>query len=71
MKRTNIVIDEDLVKKGLELTGIKTQKDLVNYALRQLVRRESQKEILNLKGKVHWEGNLDGMRESRFRHDPC
>lgn len=66
MKRTNIVLDEQLVGKGLRLTGLETQRALVDYALRELVRRKEQKGILKLKGKVHWEGDLDEMRANRF-----
>ncbi len=65
MKRTNIVIDEKLIKAGLKATGIKTRRALVDYALRDLLRRESQKRILELKGKVHWEGDLSSMRKGR------
>jgi Arc/MetJ family transcription regulator len=65
MKRTNIVIDEKLIKEGLKATGLKTRKALVDYALRDLLRRESQKKILELKGKVHWEGTLSSMRKGR------
>ena len=66
MKRTNIVLDEELIEKGLKVTGIKTRRALVDHALRELLRRESQKMILQLRGKVHWEGNLDEMRQMRF-----
>jgi len=65
MKRTNIVIDEKLIKEGLKATGLKTRRALVDYALSDLLRRESQKRILELKGKVHWEGNLSSMRKGR------
>ena len=64
-KRTNIVLDEDLVQAGLKATGLKTRKDLVNYALEDLLRRESQKNILELRGKIHWKGDLSGMRQGR------
>ena len=64
-KRTNIIIDEELVEAGMKATGIKTRRALVDYALRDLLRRESQKKILELKGKVHWEGNLTSMRQER------
>ena len=64
-KRTNIVIDEKLVKAGLKATGLKTQRALVDYALRELLRRESQKDILELRGKVQWEGSLTAMRQGR------
>lgn len=65
MKRTNIVMDEKLIKEGMKTTGIKTCRALVDYALRDLLRRESQKRILELKGKVHWEGDLSSMRKGR------
>jgi len=65
-KRTNIVLDEKLIEKGLKVTGIKTRRELVDHALLELLRRESQKKILQLRGKVHWEGNLDEMRQMRF-----
>ena len=64
-KRANIVIDEELVEAGLKVTGLKTRRALVDYALRDLLRRESQKKILELKGKIHWEGNLASMRQGR------
>jgi Arc/MetJ family transcription regulator len=67
MKRTNILLDEDLVKAGLKATGLKTRRALVDFALRDLLRRESQKRILRLKGKVHWEGDLGSMRRGRGR----
>ena len=65
MKRTNIVIDEKLIKAGLKATGMKTRRALVDHALRDLLRRESQKKLLELKGKVHWEGDLSSMRKGR------
>jgi Arc/MetJ family transcription regulator len=66
MKRTNIIIDEALLRKGMALTGLTTQKSLVDYALRELVRRKEQKQILRFKGKVRWEGDLSEMRANRF-----
>ena len=64
-KRTNIVVDEDLVEAGLNATGLKTRKELVDFALRDLLRRESQKKILELKGTIHWEGDLSQIRKGR------
>lgn len=65
MKRTNIVLDDSLVSRGLKLTGLKTRRDLVHHALQQLVRRESQKGLLKLKGRVDWDGDLSEMRRMR------
>jgi Arc/MetJ family transcription regulator len=51
MKRTTIVIDEKVIKDGLKATGLKTCGALVEYALRDLLHRESPKRILELKEK--------------------
>lgn len=64
--RTNVVLDDELVKQAQELTGIKTKKDVIHEALRLLVRITAQEKLHELRGKVKWEGNLDEMRESRF-----
>lgn len=62
--RTNIVIDKALMEEALTLTGQSTRRELVHFALQELVRRARQKELLSLKGKVEWEGNLDDSRET-------
>ncbi|RLB28708.1 MAG: type II toxin-antitoxin system VapB family antitoxin [Deltaproteobacteria bacterium] len=67
MKRTNIVLDEKLVDKCMKATGIKTQKALIDHALRELLRHESQTKILELKGKVNWEGDVGQLRRGRNR----
>ena len=66
MKRTNIVLDERLIDKGLRLTGLKTQRELIDYALKELVRRKEQKSLLKLRGKFKWEGDLNNMRTSKY-----
>lgn len=48
------------------MTGLRTKRELVDLALRELVRKENQKTILSLEGTIRWEGNLDEMRQSRF-----
>ncbi|MGB9497853.1 MAG: type II toxin-antitoxin system VapB family antitoxin [Dissulfuribacterales bacterium] len=65
MGRTNVVLDDELVDKCRKATGIKTRRALIDYALRELLRRESQLKILELKGKVHWDGDLDASRRGR------
>ena len=64
--RTNVVIDEKIMKKAQNYTGLKTKKEVINYALQELIKRKERKEILKLAGKLHWEGDLDEMREGRF-----
>ncbi len=65
MLRTNIEIDEKLVSEGLKLTHLKTKKDLVNYALKELVSKKKRKKLIEMRGKVEWTGNLSEMRKSR------
>ena len=65
MKRTNVVLDDKLVEDCMKATGMRTQKALIDHALRELLRHGNQTKILKLKGKVHWDGNLDEWREVR------
>lgn len=65
MSRTNIDIDDKLIQEGLKATNLRTKKDLVNYALEELVKKARRKRILKLEGKVRWEGDLRRMRASR------
>jgi Arc/MetJ family transcription regulator len=60
--RTNIVIDDELMAKALEATGLETKKDVVEQGLKLLVKRKQQQSIRSLRGKVKWEGDLDEMR---------
>ena len=66
MSRTNIELDDRFLKEGLKLTHLKTKKELVNYALQELVKRLKRKKILEMEGKVKWEGSLEEMRTSRL-----
>lgn len=63
--RTNIVIDKKLVDAGLKATGLRTRRELVDYALRELLRHKQQKKLLELKGAVAWQGDLNEMRAGR------
>ncbi len=65
MGRTNINIDDRLLKEGLKLTHLKTKKELVNYALGDLIKKIKRKGILKHEGKIQWEGDLNEMRGSR------
>lgn len=65
MLRTNIELDRELVSEAMKLTQINTKKELVNYALKELVRKIKRKNLLHLEGKVKWEGNLYDTRKGR------
>jgi len=65
MHRTNIELDEKLVSEAKRLTRLKTKKQVVHYALRELVIKARRKELLKLGGRAKWEGDLEQMRKSR------
>ena len=63
--RTNIVIDDKLMRDTLSATGLKTKREAVEAALRTLLRVSKQGEIRRLRGKLDWQGDLDAMRSDR------
>lgn len=60
--RTNIEIDEDLIKKAMKVSGLKTKKAAVEAGLKLIVSLNFQEQIKQYRGKLKWEGNLDLMR---------
>ena len=65
MARTNIVIDDRLIREARKLTGLKTKRELVNRALEVLVRTEARKGILRYRGSGIWKGDLNASRRNR------
>ncbi len=63
--RTNIEIDDKLMKDTLKITGLKTKREAVELALKELLRLYRQTDLRQLKGKFHWEGDLEEMRTDR------
>ena len=65
--RTNIDIDDGLMREAMRTSGAATKKAAVEAGLRLLVRTFSQGAIRKLQGKVRWEGNLNQSRLGRIR----
>ncbi|HLH16173.1 MAG TPA: type II toxin-antitoxin system VapB family antitoxin [Bryobacteraceae bacterium] len=63
--RTNIVIDDRLMRETLRATGLKTKREAVEMGLRSLLRLSRQGEGRSLRGKLRWQGDLDAMRSDR------
>ena len=63
--RTTIFLDDNLLKRAQQLTGIRTKRELIDVALRTLVHLYEQPSARNLRGQLHWEGDLDGSRRDR------
>jgi Arc/MetJ family transcription regulator len=63
--RTNIEIDDDLMRQAMRRSGAATKKAAVEEALQLLVKTHEQTSIRRWRGKVQWEGNLKQLRRSR------
>lgn len=56
---TNLAIDDNLLQEALSISGLKTKKDTVNYALKEFINRRKQLEILTLFGKLEPDADYD------------
>jgi len=65
MSRTNIELDDTLVRKARKLTRLKTKRAIVDHALDLLVRSESRKGILRYYGTGVWTGEGKASRRNR------
>ena len=63
--RTNIEIDDRLMKDTLKVTGLKTKREVVDLALKELLRLKKQMGFKKLRGKIDWQGDLEEMRLDR------
>jgi Arc/MetJ family transcription regulator len=63
--RTNIEIDDALMREAMEAAGMTTKKATVEAGLRLLIATGAQAGIRQLRGRVKWEGNLDVSRQGR------
>lgn len=64
--RTNVVLDDKLVERAQQLTGIRTKREVIHVALKNLVHLQEQAETRQLRGKLHWEGDLAELRQGRI-----
>ena len=65
--RTNIVIDNSLMRQAMKATGLSTKNAVVEEGLRMLIKVKGQEGIRRLRGKIEWEGDLDAIREGRTK----
>jgi len=63
--RTNIVIDDKLMAEALKASGAKTKKEAVELGLKTLLQLSRQSQVRRLRGRVRWEGDLEGMRTDK------
>jgi len=60
--RTNVVIDDMLMRDAMKASWLKTKREAVELGLQTLVRLKRQQQIKTLRGKVQWQGNLERLR---------
>jgi Arc/MetJ family transcription regulator len=65
MVRTNIEIDDKLLAEAMRARGFGTKRATVVAGLRLLIRTKAYRDILALRGKIHWVGNVDTLRKSK------
>ena len=63
--RTNVVIDDALMREAMAASGAKTMRETVDRGLRALVSLGRQAELRSLRGRLRWEGDLEAMRRDR------
>ena len=63
--RTNIVIDDQLMEEALKASGLSTEEEVIEEGLKALIKIKSQERIKAFRGKLKWEGDLDGMRTDK------
>ena len=60
--RTNIVIDDALMRQAMQASGARSKREAVELGLRTLVRLQQQGEIRSFRGRLRWEGDLEAQR---------
>jgi Arc/MetJ family transcription regulator len=63
--RTNIDIDDDLMRQAMRTSGARTKRAVVEEGLRLLIQTRGQASMRRLRGKVKWEGDLERSRVGR------
>ncbi len=66
--RANVVLDDSLVNEALSLTGVSTKRELLTLALRELVARRKQKDLLDLAGQLEFADDFDHKALRELRH---
>lgn len=66
--RTNIDLDERLLEQAFSITGLRTKKELVNFALAELVKKNANKDLLDLAGEIEFTDGFstETVRQNRY-----
>ena len=61
--RTTLNIDDDALQAAMKFSQGRTKTEVINEALRRFVRAKRRRQLLQLQGKVEWEGDIDALRK--------
>lgn len=67
--RTNVVLDEELIREAFALTGIRTKRELIHTALQELIRVHTKKDLLDLAGKIQLRDDYDHKKLREMSRD--
>jgi Arc/MetJ family transcription regulator len=63
---TNVEIDDALMEEAMELTRIKTKKQVIESALKEFIAANHRRQLMSLRGKVEWEGNQESAQKRSY-----
>jgi Arc/MetJ family transcription regulator len=61
--RTTLNIDDDALQAAMKFAQGRTKTEVINEALRRFVRAKRRRQLLQLQGKIEWEGDIDALRK--------
>ena len=67
--RTNVVLDDELIREAFSLTGIRTKRELIHTALQELIRKRTKKDLLDLAGMIQLQDDFDHKKLREMSRD--
>ena len=61
--RTTLNIDDEALEAAMKFASGRTKTEVINEALRKFVRAKRRRQLLELRGKIEWEGDVDALRK--------
>ncbi len=65
--RTNVILNDELLREAFRLTSARTKSELIEMALRELVRTRGKKDLMELAGRVGLRKDFDQKRLRALR----
>lgn len=65
--RTTLNIDDEALGEAMDVSSGNTKTAVINAALREYARRRRVRRLAVLRGRAHWEGDLDALRKRASR----